>query len=153
MVAPFRISPANEVIAKAKTRESIPGNDFMLRLLYPIASRYCYPKSIGRDGAAAHRPCQGAAGIIFYHLSPTNMSARRTLLQSAPLKKFLAPNLQSEGRSARKVTALVFAVTALVCFPFSRRLSLLLFAAALFTLFEAMRGWCVLRACGIKTKV
>jgi hypothetical protein len=24
-------------------------DDFMLRLLYPIVSRYCYPKSIARD--------------------------------------------------------------------------------------------------------
>src|ERR1700722_4170644 len=89
----------------------------------------------------------------FYHLSPTNMSGRRTLFHSGFIRKFLAPNLQSEGRSARKVTALVFSVAAVVSFSFSRRLSLLLFTAALFTLFEATRGWCVLRACGIKTKV
>jgi hypothetical protein len=81
------------------------------------------------------------------------MSDRRTLFQSAFIEKFLTPNLQSEGRSARKVTALVFLVAAVVSVSFSRRLSLLLFVAALFTLFEAMRGWCVLRACGIKTKV
>jgi len=78
------------------------------------------------------------------------MSGRRTLLPSDFIKKFLAPNLQREGRSARKVTALVFSVAAVVSFSFSRRLSVLLLGAALFTLFEAMRGWCVLRACGIK---
>jgi hypothetical protein len=81
------------------------------------------------------------------------MSSRRNLFQSASIKKFLAPNLQSEGRSARKGTALVFLVAAFVMVLFSRRLSLLLGAAALFTFFEAMRGWCLLRACGIKTKV
>jgi hypothetical protein len=81
------------------------------------------------------------------------MSDRRTPFQSAFIKKFLAPNLQSEGRSARKVTAFVFLVAAVVSVSFSRRVSLLLLLAALFTFFEAMRGWCVLRACGIKTKV
>jgi hypothetical protein len=81
------------------------------------------------------------------------MSDSQTLFQSAFIKRLLAPNLQSEGRSARKVTALAFLVAAIVSVSFSRRLSLLLFVAALFTFFEAMRGWCVLRACGIKTKV
>jgi hypothetical protein len=81
------------------------------------------------------------------------MFGRRNLFQSAFMKKFLAPNLQSEGRSARKLTALVFLVAAVVSVSFSRRLSLLLFVSALFTFFEAMRGWCVLRACGIETKV
>jgi hypothetical protein len=107
-------------------------------------------KSIGRDES-----CSSTAPpeSIFIMWAQANMSDRRTLLQSAFIKRFLAPNLQTEGRSARKVTALVFLVAAVVSVSFSRRLSLLLLAAALFTFFEAMRGWCVLRACGIKTKV
>ena len=31
-------------------------------------------------------------------------------------------------------------------------LSLVLLASGAFVLFEALRGWCALRACGIKTK-
>jgi hypothetical protein len=31
-------------------------------------------------------------------------------------------------------------------------LSLVLFAGGAFVLFEALRGWCAIRACGIKTK-
>lgn len=31
-------------------------------------------------------------------------------------------------------------------------LGLVLLVSAAFVLFEALRGWCVLRACGIKTK-
>ena len=30
---------------------------------------------------------------------------------------------------------------------------LILVAAGLFAIFEAVRGWCLLRACGVKTKV
>jgi hypothetical protein len=69
------------------------------------------------------------------------------------MKQFLAPNLQTEGRVARGITALIFSVAALVSVRLSRRLSLVLFASAMFTPYEAFRGWCVLRACGIKTKV
>jgi hypothetical protein len=81
------------------------------------------------------------------------MSGSRTLLQSTYLKKFFSPNLQGEGRLARGATAMFLALAAFVCLPLSRRISLLFLAAAAFTVFEAMRGWCVLRACGIKTKV
>jgi hypothetical protein len=69
------------------------------------------------------------------------------------MKTFFARNLETEGRVARGITAMSFGVAALVSLLFSRRLSLLLFAAVLFTLFEALLGWCVLRACGIRTKV
>jgi hypothetical protein len=61
--------------------------------------------------------------------------------------------LQSEGRWARGAVALIFGAAAFIVIPFSRRLSLILFFAALFTIFEAVRGWCVLRACGIRTQV
>ena len=69
------------------------------------------------------------------------------------MKKPFAPNLESEGRWARGITALILGGAALVVLPFARRLSVLLGVGALFVLFEAARGWCVLRACGIKTKV
>jgi hypothetical protein len=69
------------------------------------------------------------------------------------MKKLFAPNLQSEGRRARGALAFMFGAVALAVIPFSRRLSILLFFAAIFTAFEAVRGWCVLRACGIKTQV
>jgi hypothetical protein len=125
----------------------------MLRVLYPIARRYCYPKSIGRDELLLIRRANVPPESLFSFEPNPNMSDRRPLFQSAFIEKFLAPNLQSEGRAARKVTALGFLVAAVVSVSFSRRLSLLLLVAALFTFFEAMRGWCVLRACGIKTKV
>jgi hypothetical protein len=69
------------------------------------------------------------------------------------MKTFFTPNLQIEGRKARGVTSFVFLCAALVGLLFSRRLSLLLLVAGLFSFYEALRGWCVLRACGIKTGV
>ena len=75
------------------------------------------------------------------------------LYRSGYMKQFFAPNIQTEGRVARVITALFLGLGALVCVTRWRRLSLLLFAAGLFTVYEALRGWCVLRACGIKTKL
>jgi len=69
------------------------------------------------------------------------------------MKTLLVPNLQSEGRWARGAVAVVLGGLAFLVIPFSRRLSLILFLAAIFTVFEAVRGWCVLRACGIRTQV
>jgi hypothetical protein len=69
------------------------------------------------------------------------------------MDKLFAPNLQSEGRRARGALAFMFGALALGVIPFSRRLSMLLFFAAIFTAFEAVRGWCAFRACGIRTQV
>ena len=75
------------------------------------------------------------------------------LYRSGYMKQFFAPNIQTEGRVARGITALFLGLGALACLARWRRLSLLLFVAGLFTVYEALRGWCVLRACGIRTKV
>jgi ligand-binding SRPBCC domain-containing protein len=69
------------------------------------------------------------------------------------MKTLIVPNLQSEGRWARGAIALIFGAIAFVVIPFSRRLGLILFLVAIFTVFEAVRGWCVLRACGIRTQI
>jgi hypothetical protein len=77
----------------------------------------------------------------------------RWLYRSGYMKWFFAPNIQTKGRVARAITALFLGLGALICLPRWRRLSLLLFAAGLFTVYEVLSGWCVLRACGIKTKL
>jgi hypothetical protein len=69
------------------------------------------------------------------------------------MKTLFVPNLQSEGRWARGAVAVVLAGLAFVAIPLSRRLSFILFLGVIFTVFEAVRGWCVLRACGIRTHV
>lgn len=69
------------------------------------------------------------------------------------MNTFFARNIQYEGRLLRGLAALALGVAAVAIVPFSRRLSLLFLAAGLFTLFEAMQGWCVLRACEVRTRL
>jgi hypothetical protein len=66
---------------------------------------------------------------------------------------FFKPNIETKGRLLRGVTALLLLVGAIVAFRPLPWLGVALLASALFTGFEAVRGWCVLRACGIKTKL
>jgi hypothetical protein len=62
-------------------------------------------------------------------------------------------NIDSKGRLVRGIRALLLAAGAVFGFKVSPWLGGVLLAAAVFTAFEALRGWCVLRACGIKTKL
>jgi hypothetical protein len=68
-------------------------------------------------------------------------------------KRYFAPNLEAKGRIVRGFVSVIFLLAAVVAFPLSVLLGLLLLASGIFALFEALRGWCVLRACGIKTKI
>jgi apolipoprotein N-acyltransferase len=67
---------------------------------------------------------------------------------------FFSPNIGLKGRILRGGGALFLLLAAAVLWfregPFL--LILLLTAAGGFTAYEALRGWCVARACGIKTK-
>jgi hypothetical protein len=69
------------------------------------------------------------------------------------MKKFLASNLQIKGRIVRGGVSAVLLLAALLCFSISIGLAILLLISGLFVLFEAVRGWCVLRACGMKTRI
>ena len=74
-------------------------------------------------------------------------------MQPAPAKpKKLAPNLDQTGRLIRGLGAAALFIGGLVTAPTHIVLSLIFFASGGFVLFEAWRGWCALRACGIKTK-
>ena len=66
---------------------------------------------------------------------------------------FLRPNLDSKGRIIRAIGALVMAVAAVLTWSHSRIAGIALAASAVFVAFEAARGWCALRACGVKTKI
>jgi len=68
------------------------------------------------------------------------------------MKKFLQSNLERKGRVVRLAWAVLLAGASVWGFAVSIWLGGLLAAGAVFALFEAARGWCVLRACGIKTK-
>jgi len=66
--------------------------------------------------------------------------------------KRFAPNIGKKGRQLRGLGAVALLIGGLVALKFSFILSLVLLASGAFVLFEALRGWCAFRACGIKTK-
>ncbi len=69
------------------------------------------------------------------------------------MKKRFSPNINSQGRLIRGAVALLLFVGAAFSSILSVWLGVALAAAGAFVLFEALRGWCALRACGIKTKI
>jgi hypothetical protein len=64
--------------------------------------------------------------------------------------KFFAPNIGVQGRVARGICGLA-TVSAAWFFREHSASGLALALGGLFMLFEAFRGWCVARACGLKT--
>jgi len=68
------------------------------------------------------------------------------------MKKFFAPNIDQKGRLIRAGIALGFFVSAGFGLVFSVWLGIVFGLAGIFTTIEALRGWCIARACGIKTK-
>jgi hypothetical protein len=68
------------------------------------------------------------------------------------MKPFFARNLSNTGRLVRGLGALALLAGAGFGFFVSVWLGVGLAAGGLFVLFEALRGWCVLRACGLKTR-
>ncbi|HXJ60754.1 MAG TPA: YgaP-like transmembrane domain [Verrucomicrobiae bacterium] len=69
------------------------------------------------------------------------------------MKSFFRPNIDSKGRLVRGFLALALLVGAAFGFSVSVWLGVGLVAAGVFVAFEALRGWCAVRACGIKTKL
>lgn len=69
------------------------------------------------------------------------------------MKPRLSRNINPKGRLLRGIIALLLLVGAGFGFSAARWLGLVLAASGAFVLFEALRGWCALRACGIKTRL
>ena len=69
------------------------------------------------------------------------------------MNRFFAPNIDRRGRLVRGVLGLTLLAGAGFCFRVSLWLAALLAVAGVFGLIEALRGWCLARACGIKTKL
>ena len=68
------------------------------------------------------------------------------------MKPFFASNIGGQGRFIRGLGAVGLFVGAWFAFDVSTWLGIVLLACGGFALFEALRGWCGLRACGIKTR-
>ena len=54
---------------------------------------------------------------------------------------------------ARGITGSILLIGGIISADFTLWAAIPLVVIGLFCIFEAVRGWCVLRACGIKTKV
>lgn len=69
------------------------------------------------------------------------------------MKKFFSPNITRAGRIARLIYGILMLVAGVIAFSKLWWLAVIFFGSAAFAFFEAARSWCVLRACGIKTKL
>jgi len=66
---------------------------------------------------------------------------------------FFSPNIGSAGRVFRAISGIILLGAAIVMAWHIWWLAVILGISGCFGLFEAFRGWCFLRACGIKTKL
>jgi hypothetical protein len=69
------------------------------------------------------------------------------------MKPIFSRNIDNKGRLIRGLGALALLAGAGFGFTVSPWLGGGLLASGLFVAFEALRGWCALRACGIRTKL
>lgn len=66
---------------------------------------------------------------------------------------FFRPNLKRQGRIARGVVGSLSLIAGIIIVDYKLWLGLIFVVAGLFAIYEALRGWCLARACGIKTKI
>lgn len=69
------------------------------------------------------------------------------------MKRFFSPNITGAGRAMRGAIALAFLAAGIFASDLPWAVRAIFFVSAGFVGFEAVRGWCVLRACGIKTRL
>ncbi|MGZ8900103.1 MAG: YgaP-like transmembrane domain [Limisphaerales bacterium] len=69
------------------------------------------------------------------------------------MKSIFKPNISGKGRIVRGIIAVILLGIAIFAseFPAVARWSFA--AGGVFVAFEALRGWCALRACGVKTRL
>ena len=69
------------------------------------------------------------------------------------MKSFFSRNISTTGRLARGLGALALLLGGGIGFFVSIWLGVALTVSGAFVLFEALRGWCLLRACGLKARL
>ena len=69
------------------------------------------------------------------------------------MKTFFAPNISRSGRWVRAVLAVLLLAGGFIAVRHLVWLGVMLFISSAVGFIEAVRGWCFLRACGIKTKL
>jgi len=68
------------------------------------------------------------------------------------VRRFFQPNISHRGRLARGVIGALCLIAGIIVVDYSLWLGLIFVAAGLFAIFESLRGWCLVRACGLKTR-
>jgi membrane protein implicated in regulation of membrane protease activity len=69
------------------------------------------------------------------------------------VNRFFTPNLGRHGRMARGVIgALCLIAGIIVAGDYQLWLGLIFVVAGLFAIVESVSGWCVVRACGVRTR-
>ncbi|MCU0788795.1 MAG: hypothetical protein MUC91_11510 [Verrucomicrobia bacterium] len=69
------------------------------------------------------------------------------------MSKFFARNIETRGRIFRAIVAALLLLGGLYALTQNGWLGAILLVSSGFVWFEALRGWCVMRACGIKTRL
>ena len=86
--------------------------------------------------------------------APNQPGALRDLAERARTVSVpaLRQNIDNTGRAARGGLAVLFLLAGGCLVPYNGTLAIIFLAIGLFSLFEAWKGWCAVRACGIKTR-
>jgi hypothetical protein len=69
------------------------------------------------------------------------------------VNRFFRPNISQCGRIARGVIGTLCLIAGIIVVDYNFWLGIVLVLAGLFAIFESIRGWCLVRACGIRTKI
>jgi hypothetical protein len=69
------------------------------------------------------------------------------------MANFFTPNIDRSGRIARLIFGVLLILAAVFLARYSWWACGLLAVSGVFAIYEAFRGWCVMRACGVKTKL
>jgi hypothetical protein len=72
------------------------------------------------------------------------------------MMRFFGRNIDGKGRLARGITAVILLVGGGLIWsdePWRLGTGVGLLASGVFVMFEALRGWCIMRACGFRTKM
>jgi len=68
------------------------------------------------------------------------------------MKKFFAANIDGRGRMIRGLLGAALVIGGVVLCNYNLVAAIALIVSGGFCLFEAVRGWCVMRACGVRTR-
>lgn len=69
------------------------------------------------------------------------------------MSRFWNRNIDFRGRLVRGVLGAISLIAGIIMADFKLWLCLMLVGFGLFAMFEAVRGWCLVRACGFRTKL